>query len=345
MLKVLHFKFTALLGRYPLDEIRRLFREQGIDFITGSQIPKGIWQFEKLLEYCREQNIDWLYWGWEKEDTELYKKVFEAPRKFKILMFAQEQAQALETLRKNSKYADFVITSSPVYRNEVDGFLPFGIHTYYFLDKKLPFNQKQNRILISGSYRHSRGQFFEWALREQPFKWPVYLFCPDLTKNLVEKDRMRQIVSRYPKYVYSCAKGIEGYIPKLLQHLNTHKLFLDFTTNSSNYLKFHEDLEVLLRDAKKYKGGYCPERILDALWLGVYSFCFEDEAIKKVLHNCVSYYSLLSDLVNQVNAIIENQELLENRATLAQGYVERYTTEKVIKALAYIFKTGRMFEL
>lgn len=346
MIKVLHFRNTAVLGRYPIAEISRCFSREGVLFTHEVREHKGVWKNPLLLrDWCHKNDIDWVYWGWEKEESSLYKKLFESDRKFKIFMFGQEQPQALNLIRQNRHFADVTITSSPVYKDEVDGFLPFGIHTYYFKEEKLPFAKKQDRILISGTYRHSRGQFFEWLLENQPFDWPVYLYPPRLHEDLVGRDRMRKIVSKYPKYVYKCASDHYDYIPNLLKHLNTHKLFLDFTTNSSNYLKFHEDLHEIMSKAKELKGGYCPERVLDALWLGTYSICFLDKAVEYVLQNHVEYFENLDELVSIVNALIRNRKLLKEKAIASQKFVEKYTTENVIGTLAHLFKTGEVKEL
>lgn len=345
-IKVLHLNNEALIGRYPHNVVKQLFAEHDVDYVFAEEIPKGLaGDSFKLTEYCNQEQYDWLFWNWEKHSTECYQIVFESDRTFKIAMLGHEQPQALQLLRKNQQYADFVITTAPTYRNEVDGFLPFGIHTHYFKGTQLAFEEKQDRILISGSFRHSRGQFFEWLLSEQPLKWPVYLFTPPLCSDTVRQDGMRQIVSRYPKYVYKCADNHRSYITELLEHQNIHKLFLDFTTNSTNYLKFHEDFQVIMEEADNLEGGYCPERVLDALWLGTYSWCFYDKAVEYCLSDKVGYYRSLNDLVKQVDELIEQPSALRSLADESSNYVKRYTTEKVIQHLANFFHTGRLVEI
>lgn len=345
-IKVVHLKNDALLGRYPHSHIKTLFAKHEVEYLFDEELPKKIWLEPVLFnQYCRDHGIAWICWHWEKFEPRVYQNLYESDRSYKIFLFGHEQPQALSNLREISKYADFTITSSSPYASEVDGFLPFGIHTYYFKSEKRPFTDKQKRILISGSYRHSRGQFFEWLLREQPFDWPVYLFTPPLQSDTVERDDTRKIVSRYPKYVYKCAETHRSYIPELLEHLNNHKLFLDFTTNSTNYLKFHEDYETIMQQAKTLKGGYCPERVLDALWLGTYSWCLYDQAIVEVLEDYVGLYENRNDLVSQVNRLINNQARLSQLAYHSQVYVERYTTENIIRKLADFFKSGRWIPL
>lgn len=338
-MKVLHLRNDALLGRYPHKHVKKLFAEYQIDYLFEEDIDKGLWKDgERLALYCNQQNIKWIFWNWEKLDSKIYKSLFEAQRDFKIVLFGHEQPQALSNLRKNQHYADYAITSSIIYKNEVNGFLPFGIHTYYFKDEKISYNDKQKRILISGSYRHSRGQLFEWLLREQPFDWPVYLYPPDLSTNHVEKDLMRQIVARYPKYVYPAATTNYGYISELLSHLNTHRFFIDFTTNSTNYLKFHEDFQTIMTQSKDLPGGYCPERMLDALWLGTLSWCLYDKAIINLVGDAVNYYSSLDELVTSVNQKIRTGQQREESNTVST-IAQRYTTEQIIKRLAFFFKT------
>lgn len=345
MIRVLHFRFTAVLGRYPFKEIRRLFALEGIEFLSVDIECKDLWKKPKeFCKWCNENKIDWVYWGWEKENSDYYKELYESDRKFKILLFGQEQPQALNLMRDHSPYADVSITSSPIYKEEVNGFFPFGIHTYYFEGEKKAFEEKKDAILLSGTYRKSRGQFFDRILKEQPFDWPVYLFPPRLHEDLVGTDEMRKIAARYPKYVYQCAPTHDTFISRLMSHLNEHKLFLDFTTNSSNYLKFHEDLDYLCSIGEELPGGYCPERVLDALWLGTYSYCFKDKAVEYVLGENVGYYGNIDELVERVNEAIRNKELQE-KAKRSEKYVERYTTEEVIKAFTHLFKTDEVKEL
>lgn len=344
--KVLHLRNLALLGRYPKSEITRLFAEHDVDYRFDNALPNGAYKdHDKIIEYCNREGVDWVFWNWEKHELQIYKQYYESRRSFKIALFGHEQPQALDNLRAVSQYADFTITSSPVYKNEVDGFLPFGIHTHFFEGERLPFKEKANRILLSGSYRHSRGQFFEWALREQPFKWPVYLFTPPLSIDTVERDYTRQICARYPRYVYKCAENRTSYISQLLAHLNTHKIFLDFTTNSTNKLKFHEDFEVIMKQARELNGGYCPERVLDALWLGTYSWCLYDKAVTSVLQDQVGTFESCEDLVEQVNQLIIDSSCLRAKAQSARKFVSRYTTEEVIRILARFFKTGHLEQL
>jgi hypothetical protein len=345
MIRVLHFRYTALLGRYPEERIVTLFAEHGIEFLPEKTISKEIWQdSERLAKWCNENHIDWVYWGWEKEETNRYKLLYEADRNFRILIFGQEQPQALNVMRAHSPYADVALTSSPIYAREVNGFLPFGVHTYY-APPRIPFDQKQNRILISGSYRHSRGQLFDYLLKHQPFKWPVYLFTPHLSDDLVQKDFMRQIVASNPKYVYRAADTRSDYISKLLGHQNTHKCFIDFTTNSTSFLKFHEDFRVIMQQSQTLLGGYCPERVLDALWMGSCGFCLEDKAVRAVLGNAVSYYHSIEELTEQVNALIDSPDRMLQTSSQGQLVAERFTTEKVIAALAMFFKEGTLSPL
>lgn len=345
-IKVLHLNNEALIGRYPRSVVTALFAQYGIDYHFAKDIPQEVIRDSaRLAEFCNKERYAWVFWNWEKHSIDRYQVLFESDRCFKIALLGHEQPQAIRELRRSQLYADTVITTAPTYKDEVDGFLPFGIHTHYFKGEKLPFEKKQNRILISGSYRHSRGQFFEWALREQPFKWPVCLYTPPFKRDMVERDETRKIVSRYPRYVYPCAEGHRQYISGLLEHLNTHKIFLDFTTNSTNYLKFHEDLYQILEQVSDLKGGYCPERVLDALWLGTYSWCLYDKAVEYCLEDKVGYYKSLEDLVEQVNSKIEQTILLQQRATRSAKYVKRYTTENVIKHLAHFFHSGRLIEI
>lgn len=345
-IKVLHLDNEALLGRYPHKRVKELFSQHNVDYVFAEEVGKEIvTDSVRLVQYCNENNYSWIFWNWEKHDPKRYEAVFDSNRSFKMALLGHEQPQVLPQLRRVQQYFDFVITTAPTYKYEVDGFLPFGIHTYFFEERRKRFEEKQNRILISGSYRHSRGQFFEWLLKEQPFSWPVYLYTPNLENNMVEKDEMRKIVSRYPKFVYKCASNHRSYIPGFLRHLNNHKIFLDFTTNSTNYLKFHEDIDEIMKVAENLKGGYCPERVLDALWLGAYSWCFYDKAVEYCLEDKVGYYKKREELVEQVEEHIRDSLLLKSKSEKSSHYCERYTTERVIKHLSDFFGTGRLIEL
>lgn len=333
-MKILHLCNNAVLGRYKISWIQEEFAKHGIEYIHNiSSVPKGWRTPELLIPWIKENNVEWMFWGWEKHSVDIYENYWKQ-HPCKILIYGQEQPQALIDLRKAKPYCDICITSSPVYRNEVHGFWPFGIHTRYIRNN----GQKQNRILMSGSYRHSRGQLMEWVLKHQPFEYPVYIYTPPLEHNTVEHDETRILASRYPKFFYPAAKTREDYIYDLMYHLSTHRIFLDFTTNSTNKDKFHTDLDDLFNKGRTLPGGYCPERVLDALYQDCRVVCFWDKALEQVLGSIPYYYCSYDELRNSMKKAIHD-------STNYKSSVEKYTTENVIRVISETFKTNKVIEL
>lgn len=320
-----------MFGRIGQDRLVREFRDRGVDYVIGRD-PDPAW--------LDEQGFDYLFWSWECNDLERYRRLFEAPRHYRILIFGQEQPQKLEQLRAVTPYADLVITSSPVYRGEFDGFVPFGIHDVGHPDGIDREVERKKAVLLSGSYRHSRGQMFDRLLGDQPFHWPVYLFPTCIEHDMVEVDRTREIVARNARWCYPAAASLKSYISELLQHLLEHSVFIDFTTNSSNHVKFHENLDAILMRVHELPGGYCPERVLDALWLGCDCFCLEDKAVRQVLGEHVTCYDSYESLVAEVNRHIEITEPAGNQNS--REFVDRYRTSRILDMFSAFYNGGRL---
>lgn len=351
-MKVFHVLNQAILGRYPPGWVQPLFAQAGVEYHYATRQESLLCLFpDKLVSYLNKHGYDWLFWGWECQSEALYQRVYEARRGFKILLFGQEQPQRLDTLRRVSRFADVCITSSPVYRDEVDGFLPFGIHTAYGRGLPSEFHQKKNQILLTGSYRHSRCQLYERLLGQQPFDWPVVIFPPDLDTDHAKGDRFRELAAAYPDYVLGQGEAgkdaiasAQGYIPTMMQHLGRSKLHIDFTTNSSNWLKFHEDCDAIMARCRDLRGGYCPERVLDAMYMQCHSLCLYDRAVEAVVGRHVTYYDSMESLIEQTRRLIG--ELTADRVRVEKAAVYPHlSTESVIEALATTFHTGQAAEV
>lgn len=347
-MKVIHLLNDAVLGRYPLEWVTEEFAKHGVSFHRACA---STWLYKRgsrtpaLMDMLNEKGFDWLYWGWECESPKVYRSIFENPRRqFKVFIYGQEQPQRLDAMRAVYPYCDMGITSSPVWAEEVDGFLPFGIHTRYCSYEPPPWGAKKNQILLTGSYRHSRCQLFERLLYEQPFEWPVVMFPPNLYSDHAGGDRFRQVAARYPKYVLGHGGNHTQYIPGMLRHLGESKIHIDFTTNSSNWMKFHEDYLEVMKQSAHLRGGYCPERVLDAAFMRCHSICLYDKALKAVAGDNVSYYHSYDELVHMVNRMIrslDSEQVERERNNL----YPRFSTENIIRAMALMFKTGRPAEV
>ncbi|MEM1367346.1 MAG: hypothetical protein AAGG02_04865 [Cyanobacteria bacterium P01_H01_bin.15] len=351
-MKVLHLLNQALTGRYPPTWVKALFAQWEVDYHYGERgVALLCLRPDKLVDYLNRHQYDWLFWGWECQSLKLYQRVYESQRNFKILLFGQEQPQRIDALRQVQQFADLCVTSSPVYQDEVDGFLPFGIHTAHGQYLSSTFATKKNQILLTGSYRHSRCQVYERLLAQQPFAWPVVWFPPYLATNHAEGDRFRELAQIYPDAVlgqgelgHDAVSSAQGYIPAMMKHLAESKLHLDFTTNSSNWLKFHEDCDVIMAQCRMLKGGYCPERVLDAMFLHCHSLCLYDKAVEAVVGDRVTYYDSMDDLLSKTRRLIQSLDAGQVSAERAAVYPS-LTTENIIKTLATMFRTGQVIPL
>ena len=223
--------------------------------------------------------------------------------------------------------------------------MPNPVHTAYIEDRILPWNEKDNSILISGSYRTCRMELFKQLFREQPFKWPVFFFPPNNEKEIKNIQVIDEISSFHPEYVLRGSGERDKYNKEILKHLNKTKIFVDCTFNPYPNLHISHangTLEEIEKVLPTYLGGYAPERVLDACYMGNTVVALHNKALNFVLRDNLIFYSNYKELVEKIREAIEHEEInLKPFATESQKLVKDYTTEEVIKHLAEMFKTGK----
>lgn len=340
----MHLYGTAVLGRSPQKWYEDQFLLNNIEL---THHPEPLHKFirvglenhiDELVQYANDENFDWLFFGWEMFPA--FQKLWEHKRRsFKILIYAQEQPQRLGDIPNLRKYCDKLYTSAPTFQDNTDGYIPFPVHTAY-ASSHLGMLEKRKQILISGSFRQCRYELFERLLREQPFEWPIKFLPSGIKWEPIGRTQYEELITRFPNSIVQIPQQQSDYIPALLSAISSSTLFIDCTFNPYPELKMsqaHSSLNDVL-SIKDYKGGYMPERVLDACNWGSYPVCLKNPAIKYCLGEKVSYYDSYESLLELVNRWIgkEVQEQLNDLLTIA-SLMEDYSTEAIIKRLSSIF--------
>lgn len=344
-MKVLHFYGTAILGRSPQQWYEEKFLNNGIELVHHPEplhpyIRHGLENYiDELVEYANDKKVQWLFFGWEMFRG--FKQIWEHPkRKFKVLIYAQEQPQRLGDIPILRGYCDKLYTSAPTFQGGTDGYIPFPVHTA-FGNSKLGTLEKRKQILISGSFRQCRYELFERLLTEQPFKWPVKFLPSGLQWEPIGKMQYEELIQKFPEHIVAKPKSQSDYIPVLLSALSSSMMFIDCTFNPYPELKMsqaHTSLDDVFA-IKDYKGGYMPERVLDACNWGCYPICLKNPAIDFCLGEKASYYDSYDGLVNTVSQWINKSasEQMDDLMALVH-LMQSYSTETIIEKLSNIFK-------